>query len=91
MGSKLTHAAHRRRPASSSAAPQRHNSDLGATLLYQLATVDPASMDAARFFAQCRHPRGANDADFAAIPMRWPAAASGVAAMWQRICTRSLE
>jgi hypothetical protein len=36
------------------------NLDLGAALLDQLATVDPASMDVARFFVLCGRPHSAN-------------------------------
>jgi len=46
------------------------NLDLGSALLTQLASVDPESMDVARFFALCRHRHRAYYADLAAMPTR---------------------
>jgi ParB/RepB/Spo0J family partition protein len=45
------------------------NLDLGAALLDRLATVDPDSMDVARFLALCGRPHRTNYADGSAMPM----------------------
>ena len=54
--------------------------DLGAALMNGLVVVDPAEdMRVARFYVLCGRPHRTNYADFAAMPMRRPAAAKGKA------------
>jgi hypothetical protein len=48
---------------------RRDAPDLGAALLDKLATVDPASMDVARFLCLCRCRHRANYADRGAMPI----------------------
>jgi hypothetical protein len=60
-------------------ADQAHsvNLDLGQSLLNGLSTVDPSSVDVAKFFVLCGRPHSTNYADFATMPMRCAAAARG--------------
>ncbi|MFZ0381464.1 MAG: hypothetical protein WCD11_05695 [Solirubrobacteraceae bacterium] len=60
------------------------NLDLGASLRNGLATVDPASMDVARFFVLCGRPHSTNWADLVAMP-------TGCAGRWRRRASRADE
>ena len=51
------------------------NSDLGVSLMHNLAAVSPDDIDVARFFALCGHPHKTNYAERVTMPTRSRAAA----------------